>query len=494
MSKDSKATQKQKGTLLSFIPTGEYYFTKGLKSYQRRDFHKAKKYLERALHLEPGEPMFACQLAIVHTELGNYKDSNRLLHTILEEWDEDMVECHYFLANNYAHLGYFKDAYHHATHYMDIEGDGEFAEDTEDLLDVLSLEIDDIEEDYFEQDELISKQDEARELLESGQFPEAVELLELVIDEFPEYWSAYNNLALAHFYLGDVNKANAILTEVLGKNPGNLHALCNKVVFAYYNMDFELVNTLKQALMKIKPLLIEHQYKLGTTFALIGEYEVAYSWLKRLYKQGFEGDGPFYYWLSYSAYYTGHQKTAEKSWKRVLHLNPEKDGLQPWNEERPSVNGFEHQKFLIEKKLQSDFLEERLFGLFLTSLSSKREEIFSKYRAHSSLEKQYLQVITGHKNHSTVQLGHQTAKYLYDFNHPIGNVEAGLYLMWFSTFVEIQKSEVQIKNEKACAAAIEYLWRKLRNENYSQSYFAEAYGLSMSTIRKYVKFLKKYLN
>ena len=110
MSKNSQATQP-KGKLLSFIPTGEYYFTKGLKAFRHRDFHKAKKYLQRAMQLEPGEPMIVCQLAIIHTEMGDYQQSNHLLHMILEELDEDMVECHYFLANNYAHMGFFKDAY-----------------------------------------------------------------------------------------------------------------------------------------------------------------------------------------------------------------------------------------------------------------------------------------------------------------------------------------------------------------------------------------------
>ena len=45
MSKNSQA-KKSKGQLLSFIPTGEYYFSKGLKAFHRRDFHKAKKYLQ----------------------------------------------------------------------------------------------------------------------------------------------------------------------------------------------------------------------------------------------------------------------------------------------------------------------------------------------------------------------------------------------------------------------------------------------------------------
>lgn len=250
MSKDSKA-RHQKGKLLSFIPNGEYYFSKGIKAYHRRDFHKAKKYLMRAMQLEPGEPMIICQLAIVHSEMGEYQESNKLLHMILEELDEDMVECHYFLANNYAHMGLFKDAYTHANTYLDLDRDGEFTEDTEDLLELLTLEGEDLDDELYEQDDLITKQEHARELLESGHFPKAVEILNSVIDEYPEYWSAYNNLALAYFYLGEVQKAADILEKVLEENPGNLHALCNKLVFAFYERDFRQVRLLKEALKKL---------------------------------------------------------------------------------------------------------------------------------------------------------------------------------------------------------------------------------------------------
>ena len=50
------------------------------------------------------------------------------------DMDPFMTECHYFLANNYAHLGMFKEAYRHASAYLDKEEDGEFSEDAEDLL------------------------------------------------------------------------------------------------------------------------------------------------------------------------------------------------------------------------------------------------------------------------------------------------------------------------------------------------------------------------
>ncbi|MDQ0269035.1 tetratricopeptide repeat protein [Cytobacillus purgationiresistens] len=498
MSKDSKA-RFQKGKLLTFIPTGEYYFSKGLKAYHRRDFHKAKKYLQRAMQLEPGEPMIVCQLAVVHAEIGEHPESNRLLHLILEELDQEMVECHYFLANNYAHLGFFKDAYHHAKLYMEMEEDGEFAEDTEELLELLTLETDELDEELYEQDDLINKQEQARELLESGHFPKAVELLTSVIDEYPEYWSAYNNLALAYFYLGEVEKAADILAKVFEENPGNLHALCNKLVFSYYEGDYKEVHLLRDALKKIKPMSVEHQYKLGATFALIGEYELAFGWLRKLQKQGFDGDGPFYYWLSYSAYYSGLENLARSAWKKALEMNPDKAGFEPWNEERESINGFEDHYASIQKKLDSDHMEERLFALFLTAVSSKKNDLLSsanikKNLKFSQLEKDYLAFVQSGNHTYYTSAAHDIAGLLYKNYRPVGTVEAGLYLMWFSAFVEMVKAGQKINNPQAHAGAVSYIWHKLRNDNVSQTEIAKNYGVSTSTLRKYIQSMNDYLH
>ncbi len=499
MSKNAQA--KTKGQLLSFIPTGEYYFTLGLKAFQRRDFQKAIKYLKRAMHLEPGEPMIVCQLAIIYTELGDFQQSNELLHFILEELDEEMVECHFFLANNYAHMGYFKDSYSHLTLYMENEPDGDFIYDAEDLLEILTLEEDVLDEDSYEHDDLIIKQEQAKELLESGHFPKAIKLLKSVIKEFPEYWSAYNNLALAYFYLGEVDKASRILDQVMEKNPGNLHAICNKLVFAYFQKDFPEVKQITELLRKVKPLLSEHQFKLGATFALTGEYETAYYWLRKLYKYGYDGDGPFYYWFSYAAYFTGREQIAHSLWDKVIKINPEKKDLAPWNKEKADVNRFEDFDAWILKNLDSDSIEERLFAVFLLSKSEHKESLFQKKevqhnRKFSKIEQQYVTSVKADKKVEDGQLAiaHETAQLLYQYHHPIGTVEAGLFLLWFSVFTEMQNAKVSLKNEKALAAAIDYVWNKLRDEKCSQKQISDQYGLSSSTLQKYVKLIKEYLN
>lgn len=496
MVKDAKA-RMQKGNIVTFVPTGEYYFKKGIKAYHRRDFLKAKKYLGRALQLEPGEPMIACQLAIVSTELGEFEHSNRLLHLILEDLDHEMVECHYFLANNYAHLGFFKDAYHHVKLYLEHDPDGDFSEDAEELLEILALEYDDLEEEFYHQDDLIVKQEQARELLESGYFQKAIELLKEVVQEYPEYWSAYNNLALAYFYLGKAEKAEAILDDVLRLNPGNLHALCNQLVFAHYQGRYKFVAEMREKLKKVQPLLSEHQFKLGTSFALVGEYDHAYLWLKKLYKAGFDGDGPFYYWLSYAAYFTGRETFSQSIWKKVLELNPDKEGHEPWNVDKPG-DGFEDLARSIFQKLESDYVEERLFALFLTSVSSRKDEIMTSKRLFQNqkltkLEKEYISLIRSGKPSRTAD-AQEVAEIFYENYQPIGAVEAGLYLMWFSVFVEAAKNNILLKNKRAWAAAVEYVWHRLRSEKVSQQELANRYGVSSATIGKYVKQVNQLLD
>lgn len=499
MNKDSNTLQPM-GKLITFNPTGEYYFSKGIKAYHQRDYNKSLKYLQRAMQLDPGEPTILCQLAIVYADIGEYQKSNELLHLIIEELDEEMVECYYFLANNYAHLGFFKDAYYHAKLYLKLEPEGEFREDTEDLLEVLTLESDDLEEEEpYEEEDLINRQEHARELLESGNFNKAVEMLKKVISDYPEYWSAYNNLALAYFYLGEVKKANSILEEVLEKNTGNLHALCNKLVFAYYEGSIESITEQTEILKKIKPISVDHQFKLGTTFALVGEYESAYFLLRKLQKQGYTEDATFYYWLSASAYFVGRTKFARTVWKKVLELNPDKEGHEPWKEKEDKVNGFEDHIPSILKRFTSNHQEERLFAVFLTSISKNKEAILSSSQVidtHSftSLENQYLSFVKTGANisDSTLLTAHSTAEIIYSKHNPIGTVDAGLYLMWFSVFIQLHKAGVKIGNSSGLAAAMDYVWSKYRNEKTSQKETASLYGLSTATLQKYIKIINEY--
>ncbi|KAB7704180.1 tetratricopeptide repeat protein [Bacillus aerolatus] len=503
MTKNSKL-RKEKGNVVSFLPTGEYYYTKGLKALRKRELQKAKKYLSRAMDLEPLEAMIACQLAVVETELGNFEQSNGLLHFVLDDLDPLISECHYFLANNYAHLGMFKEAFKHAQEYLEQDETGEFREDAEDLLDLITLDSEEDFDELYEQDELIMMQEEARYLLEGGSFEKAIERLEEVIGKHPEYWSAHNNLALAHFYLGHVEEAHKVLENVLEKSPGNLHALCNLAVFLFYEKQYGLLKELVDLLRKMYPLLPEQQFKLGATFALIGQHEEAYRWLKKLHKSGFEGEPSFYYWLSYSAYFSGRTEAAENAWKYVLRISPEKAGQEPWSNGKAEQLGHEHQPASIVRRMNSQYEEERLFGIFILSVTEDHKKVmshpdFCDIESLAFREKIYLADVLGMpvdeklKEEACIRLAHETAFALYKEFQPIGTEEAGLFMLWFAVFSELAEEQVRLKNSKAFAAATEYVWRKLRGEKESQASLAEKYGLSLSTLQKYIKYVRERL-
>ena len=476
--------------VVSFNPTGEFYFTKGIKAFQRRDLYKAKKYMNRAYQLEPDEPMIACQLAVICTELGEYQYSNQLLLNILQDLDPFMTECHYLLANNFAHMGLFKEAYKHANEYLERDEFGEFSEDAEDLLDLITFETDETEETLEYQDDLMMRQDEARKLLEAGNFVKAVERLEDMIETYPEFWSAYNNLALAYFYVGKTDEAFETLDRVLEKNPGNLHALCNGMVFYHYQMREDKVREVYELLRNVRPFLDEHLLKLGATFALTGFYEEAYQWLRVLQKKGYEGDGTFYYWLSKSAYQIGKLDAARKAWKKVEILSPDKEGLEPWSELAEDFEmSFEEHPPTILKKLESDFPEERLFGLFLTS-RSKSLPMIKHHPAYLENQKFQQEELLYKKSiefaDPTAFFGGEVAELLYKRHYPVRLIESGLYLLWFSVYVEGKENGLRFRNAKAWAAAIEYEWHKLRGEKIPQKDIANIYGVSVSTLSKYV--------
>jgi hypothetical protein len=295
--------------------------------------------------------------------------------------------------------------------------------------------------------------------------------------------------------LGEVEKAEDILKDVLVRNPGNLHALCNQLVFAYYQRETEKVEALLEGLQKIQPMLTEQQFKLGATFALVGEYEPAYCWLKKLYKHGFDGDAPFYYWLTYAAYYTDHESFARNIWKKVLELNPEKEGYEPWNDEKgpdPSYGKTSNSAFL---KLESEHLEERLFSLFLISLSPKKGALLASVKTDhlTQAERHYLSFLNEGK-HTWAKDAQEIANHLYRYYKPIGTEEVSLYLLWFSLFNELMKDRVELKNQKAWAAATDYIWNNgLRGVKVTQQEVADRYGLSSATVGKYVKLVNEYI-
>ncbi|WP_277586525.1 tetratricopeptide repeat protein [Psychrobacillus antarcticus] len=503
MNKKSKKVLRE--NIISFLPTGEYYYKKALDELQKDQYEKAHKYLKRAVELSPNDPMILLQYAILQMEIDNFELAHELLRSA-HAIDHNESEITFFLAEVNAHLGNFLEANKFAKMYLEMDIQGEYTEEAMEIVDfteqedIVSLQVD------TPSGEALFLQEKSRRLMEQGKFAEAVELLETIVVDHPDFWAAFNNLALAYFYIGEEEQAKALLHDVLIENRGNIHALCNLAVIHYYEKNEEELEEIVELLAKINPYFVEHRYKLGATFALIGKYEQAFKWLRSLQRKGFEGDPGFYFWLSHSAYFSGHEEVAKNAWKALLKLDPEKAGFEPWlpvkNEAHDTSS--EIQKEYILEKIEHKQVSDRIYGFYLLGKSKHRQEIISHPKwivvdELTTMEKLFLANSLGHDfdEKSPAEKAFLRAiaatDLLYDKYKPLEHKDTFLFEMWFVLVERALEKSYGFKNPRALAAATEYMFESSRAKNITKKYYAEQYGITTNTLTKYINELMQFL-
>ncbi|WP_281890767.1 tetratricopeptide repeat protein [Paenibacillus sp. YYML68] len=301
-----------------------FFFEKAVQSLDRFHYDKALKYFRRAAEYEPENPVNHCNLAGLLSEMGNYEESNVILQHVLDRIDPTMTECYFYMANNFANMEKYESAEKAIVHYLENDPNGQFLEESEEMMELLRLELDrPTKLSTIKSREGLFEHDQARSLLEEGKFSEAVRLLEKLIRTHPEFIAARNNLALAYYYMGLFEKSVAMIKQVLELEPGNLHALCNLAIFYQHFGDKNELSELLELLRKTYPFHQDHVFKLATTMGILSEHEQAYRLFKRLLKGGEATDDPcLHHYAAVAAYNTGRLHDAEKLWRQVQKLDP----------------------------------------------------------------------------------------------------------------------------------------------------------------------------
>lgn len=534
-----KSANAVSGRVLPFIQDGDYFFEKGIKAYNRRDLYTAKKMFERAVTFQPEESSFLCQLASTLAEIGEYEESNKHLLNALEQAGSELSECHFFLANNFAHLGLYSDAEKHASLYIESDPDGEFVEDTQELLDLISLETGNksVNLPLSTEEELIKLHDEARQSIERGDLPLAQQQLRSIITDHPKFWAAYNNLALTHFYKSEFDEAMDVLQDVLEKNPGNLNALCNLAIFLFHLGMDEPGGKIVERLKTVHPMHPEHRYKLGNTFGLLEEHLYANKWLQTLKKSSFVYDPVTTHMLAVSYYALGQKELSLKTWKKVIELDPEghvapfylekamKDELNvsggDYQYRIPTINQNKPKKDRQVKAMEhiqqvrKGLEKNKITHLFLLR-GNKNEEAYATLRdfclrkEESLLAKEIAaNIMLEHQPELPVKLAHDEE--LVEVGSPSEIISEALdvllfikekgsaldehvFFYWSEAIKFAELSDERIfDNQKAIAAAIDHLARKQKGRS-TQKGVAEHYEISVSMLSLRIKKLIGWVN
>ena len=263
-----------------------FFFERAVRSLDRCRYDKALKYFRRAVEFEPDNPVNHCNMAGILSEMGRYEESNSILRVILERIDPGMTECYYYLANNYANMERYEDAEEALIRYLETDPHGHYLEEADELLELLHYELNRPPRvNTIKCREHLFTHDKARRLLEAGRFSEAARLLEQLLERQPDFTAARNNLALAYYYMGYLEKSMQLTSQVLEADPGNLHALCNLTIFCRHKGREADLSQLTGLLKRIVPMHPEHTLKLATTLGIVGEHGEAHRLFGRLLRQ-----------------------------------------------------------------------------------------------------------------------------------------------------------------------------------------------------------------
>ncbi|MCP1310024.1 tetratricopeptide repeat protein [Paenibacillus tyrfis] len=324
MEKKKRVLPKPSTNVIPMKMDATFFFEKAVQSLDRYHYDKALKYFRRAAEYEPENPVNHCNLAGLLSEMGNYEESNRILQHVLDRIDPMMTECYFYMANNFANMENYESAEKAIIHYLENDPTGQFLEESEEMMELLSYELDrPAKLSTIKSREGLFDHDRARSMLEEGKFSEAVRLLENIISKHTDFMAARNNLALAYYYMGHFDKSVDMIRQVLEMEPGNLHALCNLAIFYQHFGDRESLAELLEVLRKTYPFHQDHVFKLATTMGILNEHEKAFRLFKRLLKTGEAGLDPcLFHYTAVAAYNTGRYEEAQRQWKQAEKFDP----------------------------------------------------------------------------------------------------------------------------------------------------------------------------
>ncbi len=317
-----KDNNKRNNNVLNFRQPVEFFIKKAERHVDAGNLLEALSLYRCVLGMEPQNTDYLLNIAQIYSEMGLYAESNDVLLKIAK-YGNTPTECLFALGCNYMGLKNFALADEAFEQYLAIDPDGEFAEDIDELFDIID------EEEYGEdtlhdinRKFIIEKAFEGKQCLDKGDFKTAILILEEVANKDCTLLSAINNLALAYFFDGKKQKAVETAQRVIGHNPHNLHACCNLALFYSELNDHAKASQYLNKLDDLPDIEPEDMHKVALTYCELGYHEKAYSWfLKIMNFQPY--DIRILHFCGIAALNSGKYIESSNCFEKILRIEPQ---------------------------------------------------------------------------------------------------------------------------------------------------------------------------
>ncbi|MGI6664714.1 MAG: tetratricopeptide repeat protein [Christensenellaceae bacterium] len=268
-----ESRNRKRTNVLQFEQNANFHFLKHERLLEEGAYIDALVSLRKAIEKDERNVYYQFALADLYTELELYEESNLTLFHILKIAPDKKEECLFSMSCNFFGLRDFTKAKESFESYLSAYPDGELFEEAENFLEVMTLEYFEEETDYAS---LYKKADAGKAFLDNGQYTEAIVLFQEILEEHPGMVFVRNNISLAYYCIGEIQLAIRYGEESLIYDPGNIHAICNLVLFAIKSEDASRKEKYCRLLEKTQGMDAEEDLKIALTYAELGEVEKAY--------------------------------------------------------------------------------------------------------------------------------------------------------------------------------------------------------------------------
>ncbi|WAM34416.1 tetratricopeptide repeat protein [Caldicellulosiruptor morganii] len=218
-----------KGKVVNLHPTSSRFFRMGIKHYEKGEIDIAIERLKRALELDSKNIEIKFNLAGLLAQIGDFENSNRLLQELAHD-NPEFYDSLFGLGCNFFEMGKLREAKHFLKRYLQLSNNMEFKEAAEDLLDFIETQQE-FEKEQKEMEKLTKLLERGNFLLENGRYGDAIKYFKMILSKDNTIFAARNNLSLAYFYMGEIEKAIQEAKKVLEVDKYNVYANCNLAFF-----------------------------------------------------------------------------------------------------------------------------------------------------------------------------------------------------------------------------------------------------------------------
>lgn len=336
-------TKRDERKVIPFQQNASFYMKRAAKETEKNDLIMALCRYRQACASAPDDPEPRIAMSEILSQMQLYEESNRVLMLLMSE-GKGTPECHFGLACNYFGMREFDFAQDSLYDYLDIDPNGAFAYDAEDFLDFLEddsamfgmtgLKTD---QDYDDNASCLY----ARSRMSAGDFASAVSELEHQLTVSPDSIPVREQLAIAYFCGGDIERSEQTANEILAKMPDSVAARCNLALCCRLRDDNEGAEEQLRFVKALRSDRPEEVQQISVLEMELGHYEDALETMKGILTK-LPYDENVLHRYAFCNYILHNDTIAQDIYKKLLRIHPDdtvaeyylNETMHPWKNEK----------------------------------------------------------------------------------------------------------------------------------------------------------------